>query len=742
MKQVININFNGRIIPIEVTAYDMLKKYIASLNNYFANEEGKEEIVNDIENRIAELFEEHIKKGSTCITDDTVQGITKNMGMPEDFEATFAKEEKNNNQQNTDNSNNSNNANTFNYTNTRKGLFRDENKKILGGVCAGVANYLNIEAWIVRLIFIFSGIGFFAYIALWIFVPSSSSIEVGAFRKKLYRDEDNKILGGVCAGLSNYFGVQIWVPRLIFVLPFVTKFFDLFDGGLHSFRYSPGAAMVYIIAWLVVPPAKTTSEKLEAKGEKVDIDSIKNSVMEELKGVQQRATKIGEDATKAATSFSKSLYEEVNGTRGKAATNAVGNGINLLLKIIAYTFLGTIALSVIIALFALGITAVAAFPAKDFLIRDGWQNAYAWGTLLFFIATPIVGAITWIIRRLTKMKAGSKLITATFISLNVVGWVCAIALAASLTKDFKNRNYAEEQTVLLNNPAINKLEVKVPINNLNSKRALISEFSDLADLEDTTLIENVYVRILQAPNDSFKVTIAKLANGPDRRAAANLAEKIDYTVTQADSVLFADDATTINKIDKFRNQSIVLSVYVPIGKRIKIARNFDRFNKWTLRGPFEYKNDYNYDFDNNSFGFNTGVEYVMQKDGLYTLTGQKSGVSSNNYFNNELQNDYEFEKIDIDENGIKIERNNRNNDNNGNNDNDYRYDNRFTPQPNQQLTDSTIKSNNNQRIKDSLLKIKADADKQLKQFSMRGKAVNNPASQGFLGILLPHVLHF
>ena len=84
MKQVININFQGRVVPIEVTAYDLLKNYTDSLNRLFANEEGKEEIINDIESRIGELFQERITKGATCITDDDVKAIIKSMGSPEE----------------------------------------------------------------------------------------------------------------------------------------------------------------------------------------------------------------------------------------------------------------------------------------------------------------------------------------------------------------------------------------------------------------------------------------------------------------------------------------------------------------------------------------------------------------------------------------------------------------------------------------------------------------------------------
>lgn len=75
MKKVININFKGRVIPIEEFAYDILNKYVESLRKLFANEEGKDEIINDIEDRIAELFAEVLKKGNTCITETDVNKI-------------------------------------------------------------------------------------------------------------------------------------------------------------------------------------------------------------------------------------------------------------------------------------------------------------------------------------------------------------------------------------------------------------------------------------------------------------------------------------------------------------------------------------------------------------------------------------------------------------------------------------------------------------------------------------------
>src|SRR5690349_18600253 len=86
MKKIININFQGRVIPIEETAYEALKIYVESLRRYFRNEDGRDEIINDIESRIAELFSERLKRGSACITDDDVNAVIASIGRPEDFE--------------------------------------------------------------------------------------------------------------------------------------------------------------------------------------------------------------------------------------------------------------------------------------------------------------------------------------------------------------------------------------------------------------------------------------------------------------------------------------------------------------------------------------------------------------------------------------------------------------------------------------------------------------------------------
>lgn len=89
MKRVISINFQGQVIAIEETAFEILTQYIDSLKSYFSHEEGGDEIVNDIENRIAELFGNRLKHGINCITDEDVEAIIAGIGKPEDFDTEY-----------------------------------------------------------------------------------------------------------------------------------------------------------------------------------------------------------------------------------------------------------------------------------------------------------------------------------------------------------------------------------------------------------------------------------------------------------------------------------------------------------------------------------------------------------------------------------------------------------------------------------------------------------------------------
>src|SRR5690606_36190829 len=167
MKKIININLSGRVIPIEDSAYEKLQAYIESLRRYFANEDGRDEIINDIESRIAELMNDKVRKGAACVTDADIDEIIASMGRPEDFESESADSSETGTTERTE---------TRRESRTRKRLYRDSSDKFLGGLCSGIAAYLNVDPAITRILFAIItfggfGLGFLIYILLWIVLP-------------------------------------------------------------------------------------------------------------------------------------------------------------------------------------------------------------------------------------------------------------------------------------------------------------------------------------------------------------------------------------------------------------------------------------------------------------------------------------------------------------------------------------------------------------------------------------------
>ena len=91
--------------------------------------------------------------------------------------------------------------------------------------------------------------------------------------RRMYRDPDNRMLGGVCSGLGAYFNLDPWVFRIIFI---ITGIFFL--SGL----------LIYLILWVTIPEALTTAQKLEMRGEPITIENIKNTVRKEFEEVRQK----------------------------------------------------------------------------------------------------------------------------------------------------------------------------------------------------------------------------------------------------------------------------------------------------------------------------------------------------------------------------------------------------------------------------------------------------------------------
>jgi len=164
MNKTIIININGIVFHIEEDAYEILKAYMTDVKRHFMNSADSLEITTDIENRIAEMFNDMLlREGKQVIVEQDVKAVVEQMGSVEDFEPAEdgARPQ----------------AETFNYNTESRRLFRDPDDHLVGGVCAGIANYFDFNPVWVRLLFVisfaFAGTGFILYIILWIVVPKA-----------------------------------------------------------------------------------------------------------------------------------------------------------------------------------------------------------------------------------------------------------------------------------------------------------------------------------------------------------------------------------------------------------------------------------------------------------------------------------------------------------------------------------------------------------------------------------------
>src|SRR5688572_1995135 len=222
MKKNISINISGIIFHIEEDGYEHLRKYLDSINKYFASFEDSSEILADIESRVAEIFLSKLNEGKQVITADDVNSLITTMGSVSDFKAAEEQEFAKGDGPGGTKSSSESTKTTGSAFASPKQLMRDERRKILGGVCSGMGNYFNVDPIWIRLIFALTafayGVTILVYIVTWIIVPGSMELDEPDTGKKMFRDPEHKVIGGVSGGIAAYFGIDLVIVRLLFII--------------------------------------------------------------------------------------------------------------------------------------------------------------------------------------------------------------------------------------------------------------------------------------------------------------------------------------------------------------------------------------------------------------------------------------------------------------------------------------------------------------------------------------------
>ncbi|GAB3013974.1 hypothetical protein GCM10027051_16590 [Niabella terrae] len=656
MKKIINITLAGRSISIEDNAYEKVQSYLESLRQYFNAEEGRDEIVADIEARLADLMHEKTRKNAGHVTEADVEEIIATLGRPEQFESEGSQQEQ------------QTGSAPFTIPHKRR-LYRDESNKILGGVCSGLANWLNMDPTVVRVLFAIVsfggfGSGIFIYIGLWIFLPARN-MEVYQGRK-MYRDPDNKWFGGVAGGMGAYFNMNPNIIRWILAIPLllnILKGVNLF-GWNNDFTIFPNLLFngltgtfifIYIVLWVLLPEAITPYQKMEMRGQPVDINTIKENVQSSMGDLGSRLQSWSQEVRESATNigrksaeFHAARHQEFSRQFGAAASRG-GRGLGYVIAMIFKIFFiivgGIIAISLLAVFLTILFSGFAWAPVNNFLWTSETQQMLGWGTLILFFGAPIVGLVVWLARKILNVSTPGNYLNWTFGGLWAIGWICLMFFLASITADFKRYEFSETP-VMVQQPSGDRMIFRVSepglryqgnfgwINNDRDRY-----FTGFYLAEDSLKLATIKLGFQKSEDSLYHISIIKQSMGKSVADALARNEKIHYRPISTDSIVDLPNGFVLDRNSKYRFQNLLVLVKVPVGKKINVdATVYDRlvdanFNFDHLRGSAISDK---YDFIKLS-RYRANTDYTMQPDGDLKsdreeeIRGGKAGVTDNNY---------------------------------------------------------------------------------------------------------------
>lgn len=508
MKKTIKINLSGIIFNIDDDAYEKLKTYLDTISHHFSNQQESKEIINDIEARIAELFQERVSSEKQVITIAIVNEVIDIMGNPEDIADTGEE---------------SGDKKTFHDSYTTS--------------------------------------------------------------KRLFRDPENSVIGGVCGGLAAYFGVDPVIFRLLFVLFF-------FVGG--------ASILVYIILWIVLPRAETAAQKLEMRGEKVNVSNLEKKIREEYDNVKDN---VKESVSKAKSS---DTYKKTE----RAASDffvVLGKIILVFVKVILIiigTSLVIAGIGILIGLITLPFVGINLFPFESFnfslgdLISpftDPVSVTLLTIAISFLVLIPITAMIYGLVKLIFNIKSRNRGLAVGAITLWIVSLLLIIGIMA-----FESSHYTDFGRETLSRELL--IDSDTLVIQINDDQEDYLNDESIIDLDDKWFLledaEAFYGRISldieKREGDNFMLEVEKESKGRSDRHARDNANNIDYHFSTRGNTLMLDPYFSVDLAYKWRFPRVEAIIMVPEGKVVVLdhntrdhldgVRNVDHLSDWNMAG--------------------------------------------------------------------------------------------------------------------------------------------------------------
>lgn len=491
MKKTVTANISGTVFHIEEDAFLKLGRYLDSIRAKFTGTDGREEIMADIEARIAELFHQRLE-GRNVVSIADVEHVIGVMGQPEDYAG-------------------------------------DEE-----GTGAGAAGN----------------------------DPTRTA-------KRLFRDADDKWIGGVLSGLAAYVGMEALWARIIFII----LLFPLSFGALFP---------VYILLWILIPKAESAADRLQMRGEPVNVDNIKR-VFEEggdrfKRGAEQMANE-AQDLGKQWEPKAKAWgHEAANAARrtGRSVGNVLGKVIGIALIIASVVMLmslisGAVGIGVAGWSGAWGNGNMGSMELGGLLFDSQSQALWLVICGLLVLAIPVIGLLIAGFHLLMDTRA-PRWLGWTLVLVWVVSLIASIALGVGLAHDFRQsaRNRTE---ATLQQPTGRTIHLgTMPGDTAEWQYNVSFDDGDLNWEHDGLSLDNGMVRggwadcdVERSPDSLFHLIVVRQARGIGVQEAASRAGHIEHTFHQHGDTLYLSSLLSFPAADKWRGQDLDFTLLVPYG---------------------------------------------------------------------------------------------------------------------------------------------------------------------------------
>ncbi len=502
MNKTININLGGLFFHIDEKAYQKLNKYLNSIRKSLSDDpQGRDEIIKDIELRISELLSEKIVDERQVVSEADIDDIVVIMGQPEDY-------------------------------NVDEEIFSEE----------------------------------------------TSYSRKRRSSKKLYRDGDDKFLGGVASGTAHYLGIEpIWSRIIWLIIAFGT--------GLGFFAY--------ILLWILLPEAKSTADKLEMEGETVNIDNIEKKIRQEFSAISDRVREGASDVSGKIKDSANDISDKIKKEYSKKAKSGlqefldtVGNILMMLLKVFA-KFVGALIifisaitlLSLIIGMFSWGSLEFLGFGEDFIQYPTDILNSYLphWLIILFIfmaIGIPFVVLFMLGLKILSNnAKSFGKVTGLTLLAIWILSVLGLIFSGIDISSRYSHSGIYNSKHEI-NITETDTLTVSMIGNDdFKDSRRFRNNLKVITDNNQKKLYStHIDVDIRKSDTEMAYMKIRKSAHGRNYENANSNAENIEYQFRLDGTNLRLNDYF-LNDLNSFFDQEIDVIIYLPEGYTVYLDKS-------------------------------------------------------------------------------------------------------------------------------------------------------------------------